>query len=71
MIYWNAVRIQKKFYLVEYVRLDDLTKYPQSGGPASSMTSDSGKHLSSSASEMSSSSIKANSRSRKSLLDVV
>jgi hypothetical protein len=71
MIYWNAVRIQKKFFLVEYVRLDDLTKYPQSGGPNSNMTTDSGKHTPSEVSEMSSSSNKANNRSRRSLLDVV
>jgi hypothetical protein len=30
LIYSNALRIQKKFYLSDAVRLDDLTKYPSS-----------------------------------------
>lgn len=72
MIYNNANRIQKKFQLVEAVRLDDLTSYPNSFSAAEKQqiierndaflaNSNSNMHIGAN----------GNSRNRKSALDIV
>lgn len=58
LIYMNAIRIQKKFFLLDAVRLDDLTKFPTSMPVSTSMENN----------EISNS--KANNRSRKNILEI-
>jgi hypothetical protein len=74
MIYCNATRIQKKFYLAEAVRLDDLTKYSTASQSHSLMSeSDSDRRNSYDNTSSSSSTLLGNnstSRSRKSMLEL-
>ncbi len=61
LIYMNALRIQKKFYLVEAVRLDDLTNFP---------TNSTSMPVSSSLEPGDLSNNKTNNRSRKNILEI-